>query len=128
MEDIFNKIISLVKTSTSESKDTCVKFSDPNYRAFPFGKDNFKTIENTDSKNKIAFIDGGSAEIIKSANFSLNIMRVYYSIYQNNRRIKSNRKEFYAFTNAIDRNNEIFYNTEIINKKNITKFLGTICE
>ncbi len=119
MEDIFNRIISLVKTTTSEAKDNHVKFSDPNYRAFPFDKDNFHHIEKTNTNNKIAFVDGGSAEIIKSANFSLSIIRVYYSVFQDNKRIKSNKKEFYAFTNAIDKDNEIFYNTEIISRENI---------
>ncbi|MBI2134567.1 DNA double-strand break repair nuclease NurA [Candidatus Woesearchaeota archaeon] len=119
MQEIFNKIISLVKTSAFDSKDTCVKFSDPNYRAFPFDRNNFHYIGKANTNNKIAFIDGGSSEIIKSANFSLNMIRVYYSIFQNNKRIKSNKKEFYAFTNAIEKDNEIYYNTEIISRENI---------
>src|SRR3989338_7477982 len=139
MEDVFNRIINLVKTSTFDSKDTCVKFSDPNYKAFPFDKNNFHPIEKTEKNarkleisgtnsvgSKIAFIDGGSSEIIKSSNFSLNIIRIYYSIYGKNKRIKSEKKEFYAFTSAIGKDDEIFYNTEMISNEDIIPDKGDL--
>ncbi|MBI2208263.1 DNA double-strand break repair nuclease NurA [Candidatus Woesearchaeota archaeon] len=127
MQDMFDKIIELVKNNSLESKDNHVKFSDPDYRAFPFDKNNFHSIQNSENKsNKIAFVDGGSSEIIKSANFSLSLIRVYYSIFQNNKRTKSGKKEFYAFTNAIDKDNEIFYNTETISKENIIPDKGDL--
>ena len=126
MEDMFSKIIELVKTSTFDSKDTCVKFSDPNYEAFPFDKNNFHPIGKAEKSNKIAFIDGGSSEIIKSANFSLSLIRAYYSIFQNNKRIKSEKKEFYAFTNAIDKDDEIFYKTEMISNEDIIPDKGDL--
>ncbi|MAE43205.1 hypothetical protein CMO93_05515 [Candidatus Woesearchaeota archaeon] len=114
MQDIFNKIIKLVKDNTFEVNDNCVKFSDSNYKAFKFDKNNFKIINNIDSKSKIAFIDGGSSEIIKSANFSLSLIRVYYGVYLENKKIKSGKKDFYSFTYAEDKDNELFYETEII--------------
>jgi len=120
MEEVFNRIIELVKASALAAEDKCVKFSDPSYKAFDFDIRNFHKIEDISNKsNKIAFIDCGSAEIIRSANFSLSMIRVYYSICKNNSRIKSEKKEFYAFTTAIDKDNEIFYNTEIISGENI---------
>ena len=58
-------------------------------------KDNFHAIEDLDLKNKIAFIDGGNAEILKAANFSLQFIRVYYTIYSGNKRIENKKYEFY---------------------------------
>lgn len=118
MEDVFNKVIELVKSSNNNFEDRYVKFSDSNYRAVPLDKNNFHEIKETNNTNKLAFVDGGSAEILKSANFSLSMIRIYHSIQQNNKRIKSGKKEFYAFTNTVDRDNEIFYSTEIISKDN----------
>ena len=83
------------------------KFSDSKYRAFKISKGNFHKIEKADNKKnarksaifgtncvgnkKLAFIDGGNLEILKAANFSLNLVRVYYSIYQNNKKISSKK-------------------------------------
>ena len=113
MEHLFTKIIDLVRNNSS-FEDRCVKFSDPDYRAIQLDKGNFHPIKETNNANKLAFVDGGSAEILKSANFSLSMIRTFYCIYQGNKRIKSGKKEFYAFTNAIEKDNELYYNTEII--------------
>jgi len=114
MEDLFNAIVDLVKDNTLDTKDTCVKFSEHGYKAFNFDKRHFHKIKGTDFKGKIAFIDGGNAEIIKSANISLNLLRVYHCIYSKNKKVNSMKKDFYTFTHAKEKNGEIFYETEII--------------
>ena len=114
MEDMFEKIVELVKDNTKETSDNFVEFSDSNYKAFQFDKKNFYSIKSLDNKSKVAFVDGGSAEILKSANFSLSVIRVSYSIFEKNKKVKTGKKEFYTFTNAVDKDNEIFYNTELI--------------
>jgi len=114
MQQIYDQIINLVKNNISNIKDNYVQFSDTNYKPFNFDKNNFKGIKKSESKNKIAFIDGGSSEIIKSSNFSLNLIRTYYTIYQNNKRIKAKRQDFYAFTHTKDIDNELFYDVEFI--------------
>ena len=68
--------------------------------------------------NKIAFIDGGSAEILKSSNFSLSLIRIYYTIYQKNKRINSKKQDFYAFVYAKNINHELFYEAEFIGLSN----------
>ena len=115
MQDIYNQIINLVKNNISNIDDAHVQFSNPDYKPFNFNKDNFHEIKDSESNRKIAFIDGGSSEIIKSSNFSLNLMRVYYTIYQNNKRIKSKKEDFYAFAHTKDVDGELFYNAEFIN-------------
>jgi len=114
MHQIYDQIIDLVKNNISNIKDNHIQFSDPNYKPFNFDKNNFNEIKRIDSKNKIAFIDGGSAEIIKSSNFSLNLIRIYYTIYKENRRITAKKLDFYCFVNAKEKDNEIFYNCDFI--------------
>jgi len=118
MHQIYDQIISLVKSNISNIKDNHIQFSDTNYKPFNFDKNNFKEIKNIDSNKKIAFIDGGSSEIIKSSNFSLNLIRIYYTIYQQNKRIASNKQDFYAFIHTKNIDNELFYNVEFIGLNN----------
>ena len=118
MEGYYSQIIELIKGNISGASDTNIQFSDQNYAPFPFDKKNFQLIENSSSGSKIAFIDAGSAEIIKSPNFSLNLIRVYSAIYCNNKRINSKKLEFYAFISSKNIGNELFYNVDFIGMNN----------
>jgi len=114
MQQIYDQIINLVKNNISNIKDSHIQFSNPDYKPINFDKNNFNEIKNSSNNNKIAFIDGGSAEIIKSSNFSLNLIRIYYTIYKENKKITSKKHDFYVFVHAKEKNNEIFYNCEFI--------------
>ncbi len=118
MEDFYEKIIALVKNSISNATGTHIQFSNPDYTPFDFDKSCFNEIKKNETNAKIAFIDGGSAEIIKSSNFSLNLIRAYYSIFQNNKRINAKKQDFYAFAYAKDIDNELFYDVEFIENSN----------
>ncbi len=118
MDQSYDKIINLVKNNISGANDGHVQFSDQNYAPFSFDIKNFQLIENRTSGGKMAFIDGGSSEIIKSSNFSLNLIRVYYAIYENNKRVKSKKSEFYSFISAKNIDNELFYNVDFIKLNN----------
>ncbi|MBI2657282.1 DNA double-strand break repair nuclease NurA [Candidatus Woesearchaeota archaeon] len=85
------------------------KFSGKGYRAYRIDAKNFHEIKKGDSGRKIAFVDGGNAEIISSAGFSLNVIRVCYVLYQNNRKIGFKKFEIIAFIHAISKDNEIHY-------------------
>ena len=114
MHQIYNQIISLVKSNISSADDVHIQFSDQNYKPFNFDKNNFHQIRNAEKSSKIAFIDAGSAEIIKSSNFSLNLIRVYYTIYKNDKGINSKKFDFYSFISTKNINNELFYNADFI--------------
>jgi len=64
----------------------------------------YKEINQSDFNGKILFIDGGNNEIIKTPSFSVHLVRVFYCIYHDNKRIKSEKKEFYLLVKAV--NNE----------------------
>ena len=118
MHQIYSQIINLVKSNISNANDSHVQFSDQNYKPFNFDKNNFQQIKNAEKNNKIAFIDAGNAEIIKSSNFSLNLIRVYYTIYQYNKRIDSKKFDFYSFISTKNIDDELFYNVEFIGLNN----------
>ena len=94
------------------------KFSGEGYRAHKIDAKNFHPIKKLVSAKKIAFIDGGNAEIIGSANFSLNLIRVSYAIYQDCTKLSTKKFEILAFVQAINKDNEIYYNTSFFKTKN----------
>ncbi|MEM3373764.1 MAG: hypothetical protein QXE31_00950 [Candidatus Woesearchaeota archaeon] len=57
---------------------------------------NSKEKENILSK-KIAFVDGGFCEILKTNVLGVFFNRIYYTIYQNNKRISNGFCEFYSY-------------------------------
>lgn len=119
MQQIYDQIINIIKNNILNIKDNYIQFSDPNYKPFNLDKKNFSEIKNIDIDNKLVFIDGGSSEIIKSSNFSLNLVRIYNTIYSDNKRIKAKKQEFYAFTYTKNIDNELFYDVEFIGLNNI---------
>jgi len=63
----------------------------------PFGE--FKSLK------KIAFIDGGNAPIISSPGLNISFIRVYYTIYHKNRRIESDKSEFFCVARSEGKTN-----------------------
>lgn len=114
--EIINKIIDSLNISIKE-KGSHAQFNDPSYTPIKITKDNFKEIKDETTNKKIAFIDGGNSELLRAPNFSLQLIRIYYTIYKDNKRVKSNKKESYVLINAINRENNIIYKTEFFGTK-----------
>lgn len=62
-------------------------FSDARYVPKPFSASNFKEVDARQSSAKIAFVDAGNFELIHAPNFSVHIIRGYFSMFQNNKRV-----------------------------------------
>ncbi|MDP7115853.1 MAG: DNA double-strand break repair nuclease NurA [Candidatus Woesearchaeota archaeon] len=116
-EEIINSIKNHLTPNTESLLPDKPYFSDKRYKTFEIKKENFKKITQTDSNKKIAFIDGGNSEILKTANISLQLIRVYYTIYQNNKRIESKKIESFILVNSKKGNNQLSYQTSIFNKE-----------
>lgn len=115
-EEIIEKILkSLDENLVTESYP---KFSGGGYKAYKIDARNFHEINPLAANKKIAFVDAGNAEIIGSANFSLNILRVCCVVYQNNKKINTKKFEIIFFIQTINKNNEIYYKTSFFNTKN----------
>jgi hypothetical protein len=80
-------------------------------------KECFIKINKTDSNKKIAFIDGGNAELLKANNFSLQIIRIFGLIFQNNKKISSIKNEFFLLAYSKKKEDKIIYQTEIFQIK-----------
>ena len=118
---MFDEVVNKILESIDEKSiltETYPKFSGEGYRAHKIDIKNFHGITPSLSNKKIAFVDGGNAEIIGSANFSLNLIRVCYVIYENNKKILTKKLEFFSFTRAINKNNEIYYDAVLIGQEN----------
>lgn len=117
---IIQNIINSLNNNLKE-KGEYAQFNDPSYKPIKITKDNFQEIKDTTETKKIAFIDGGNTEILKAPNFSLQLIRIYHSIYENNKKISSKKQEFYILINAINQQNNIIYKTNFfgLNKEEI---------
>lgn len=83
-------------------------------------KENFLNIEDIKSeyngnilKKKIAFVDGGFCEVIKANAIAVYFYRIYYTIYQYNKRVENKFFEFYCYVHP-----EFIAEKELIKKDN----------
>ena len=109
---MFDEVIKKILESIDEKSlltEMYPQFSGEGYRAYKIDIKNFHEVKKSNSGKRIAFVDGGNVEIIGSANFSLNLIRVCYVIYQNNKKISEKKFDIFAFIKAVNENNEICY-------------------
>ncbi len=114
-KEIVRNIIDSVENYEYELGDF-LKFSDEGYVPLRIDKKNFCIAPTRTSNRKMIFVDGGITEILGAPNFSLSLIRIYYTIYQNNKRIKADRSEFFALVKSFVEK-EIKYQTKIFSKE-----------
>ncbi len=120
MREIIKKILDRINEMELRDEEFLL-FDQESKKKLPLNKNNFYFIRDMPeafSEKKIAFVDGGSQEILKSPSFSLFFNRVYCTIYQKNKRIENKAYEYYVLVNAINKNSRIFYRSEYFFVKN----------
>jgi len=100
MDNIISQIITRLSQKAELDEDDIPVFNKKDYKPVRISRNNFKDIPQTFSESKIAYIDGGNAEILAASNFSLQLIRTYYTVYKNNKRTSSKKFEFYALITA----------------------------
>ena len=80
-------------------------------------KGNFIEIKKQYSGNKIVFVDGGQAELLKAVDFSLQFIRVVALIFKNNKKIDLVINEFFVLISVEADKEGIKYTTEIFKLK-----------
>ncbi|RMF54822.1 DNA double-strand break repair nuclease NurA [Candidatus Woesearchaeota archaeon] len=114
-----NKIISHLLHFTEEpSFDDEADFSDTRYKGIPFSPANFHEISKPINSPKMVFIDGGNSHIINTPSLCVTFIRVYASIFKENRKTGSEKQEFYCVTKAVRSDNKLMFKTRIIRGKN----------
>ncbi len=107
---MFQKISQEIKeTLNSFPEEDAILF---NNKAININKNNFQQIFPAKDKS-IAFIDGGQAEIISAGNFCLSFIRVFAQTFNNNKKTKSIKNEFYLFTKAKEIDGNLYYVSKI---------------
>ncbi len=91
MGELFNRILERIAERTRELGSSIIL---PN-ATVPLSADAFRPVLAQPAK-RIAFVDGGNAEILRAPNFSLQFIRLYATIHENDKRVKQCKKEFYA--------------------------------
>ncbi|NQV08469.1 DNA double-strand break repair nuclease NurA [Candidatus Woesearchaeota archaeon] len=110
MKKIIEDVVKAVKENIRFSDDTSLV------------KDNFKEIKDEKTSKKIVFIDGGNTEILASPDLSVHLIRTFFCVYQKNKRIKSERKEFFVLVKSVKKGKDIFYKTETFPKNKSFEF------
>ena len=87
-----------------------------NKETIKINKENFHNYE-TKATKKLAFIDGGNAELINTPNLNLSFIRVYGIVLDNNKKIAEYKKEFYVLTTTRNKENNLIYQTKIFNQE-----------
>lgn len=77
-------------------------FNKEDYKISPLDKKNFNSILSPKKIRKIAFIDGGNQELLATPEYSIQLNRIYFNIFENNKRIQPKsipqRIEFLSLT------------------------------
>ena len=73
------------------------------FKNFAFGP-NFSGIGDKEFHGKISFVDGGNLELVGAPNFTIHLMRIYFNIFQNNKKQVSvnNFFEYLCLVKATD--------------------------
>jgi hypothetical protein len=114
-QDILKRIIGDIKDAEF-SDGACggekIIFGKNGYASKAIDKNNFESIEKISSSKRICFVDGGNSEIIGSADFSLQFIRVYCCIFRNNKKTEEIKNEFFVLAGSFAKDGDIFYRTK----------------
>jgi hypothetical protein len=117
MIEVVRKLVEDLNGAVDEEDLGKPCLSSHNYETHPFDKSFFKPVHIVESKRKLAFIDGGNAELVGAPNFSIQLNRVYFNIFRGRKRINDTcipqRVEFLSATVAAFRDDQIFFDTSI---------------
>jgi hypothetical protein len=118
MEEAIKELVKNLDGLVSEEDLGQPFFSTRNYRPYRFDISYFRSITPVESKKKLAFIDGGNRELIGAPNFSIQLNRVYFNIFQGKRRVPVASLprciEFFSATFSTFKDEEIFFDTTIV--------------
>ena len=116
-----NVLRRMLEKLTSRVKESSLGnpfFAQSHYNAHPLNRNNFNPIGHVESERRIAFLDGGNQEIVGAPNFSIQINRIYFCIFDGKERISPetipNKIEFFSATYSVFRDRQVHYDTIII--------------
>ncbi len=116
VREIIGRLAERIDSRNKEEGDALVgdkiHFSSDSYKTFGFSRENFHYLRSEASKKKVAFIDGGEAQVISSVDFSLSFVRVFGHVMQEGKTISSTRSEYYVLVSAAGDGDGVLYRAE----------------
>ncbi len=100
MRDIINRISEEIVSHSERLAGQAVLSNDVPCNIHPFSLSNFKNVRLDNSVKELAFVDGGSAEIVSSSSFSVYFIKVSCVIYVENLKTKVISKSYFVLTKA----------------------------
>ena len=76
-------------------------------------QNNFIPLIPSSEEKVIAFIDGGEAQLLNGASFSVSLIRIATIYFKGKKKIKQTMNSFYLLTTAKNRNGQLFYEGKI---------------
>ena len=93
-------------------------FGDERYKSSELKTENFHPLPKTTIDRRIAFVDGGSAQLLSAPNLAIGLTRVYAGIFRGDKRVEPanvpSKIDFFTVCYATVASNRIFYKTEIV--------------
>jgi len=93
-------------------------FGDDRYSPFELRTDRFFPLPKRMTDGKVAFIDGGRAELLSAPNFAIGLNRVYFGLFHGDKRIEPtkipSKIDFFTVCYAAVIGNDITYKTELV--------------
>jgi hypothetical protein len=113
MKKVLSQVIDSL-SKTIEKKSTKIVFSSLKYKPIPFDKKYFHEINpNSSQKTKILFVDGGNAPLLESPSFVVEFVRVFGAIFQDNKKIKKQKNEFFLVVKLERGQKNFIYSAEV---------------
>jgi hypothetical protein len=114
-QDIIRNIVDKLNFSTESDKEEKIIFGRKGYNSFFIDKKNFNPIIKSETcrKKKIAFIDGGNAEIIGSTDFSVQFIRTYCCVFEGCSKVDEIKNEFFILAESFAKNDDVSYGIKI---------------
>ena len=108
-------------------------FGDERYSAFDLNSEHFFPLPKQKSKGKIAFIDGGSTELLSAPNFAIGLTRVYFGLFREDQRLEPtnlpSKIDFFTVCYTTITSNHIAYKTELVPlKEEWREFLPNVAD
>jgi hypothetical protein len=114
-KDVVSDILAELKAASGE--EGYIGLGDPRLGSIQFLKDNFKCIKEQQSSVSIAFIDGGNAELVSSAGFSVSFIRMFHTVYSGRVRTSCAADEFYVLCSARNIDGKLAYQAKMYRTK-----------
>ena len=112
-----DRILEDIDASGQPGEDGKLCSGEPDCSPAAFSHENFHTIpETTQSsadKSKMTFIDGGNAELFSSPDTSVHFIRIFHTVYRDNRRINCSSDEFYVLCQAKNQEDSIIFSAKL---------------